>query len=253
MRAAKLTNRWISGCWWERDVSPDEHVVRTKHGLLKCRSVRRKPPGEQWSRRETVEARGTKWNFDAEMDSGISGPPVASRPHEWMPTATAQGEIPTVPPLALPPEDHVPEMRGQGVHAKALRIRAFWSEIGRTPGCLACDTPSMVVSETATIPRFASGPRHLDTTCSHECVTFPDPRVEIHWIPSRRGQKTTSVTDNENLADRMDEDNFRRRPATSHQLEPVDDENVSKKARVARNVLHIRGEDNVKFDVNEEA
>ena len=51
----------------------------------------------------------------------------------------------------------------------------------------------------------------------------------------------------------MDEDNFRRGPATSQQLEPVDDENVSKKARVARNVLHIRGEDGVKFDVNEEA
>ena len=65
--------------------------------------------------------------------------------------------------------------------------------------------------------------------------------------------KTTFVTDNENLVDRMDEDNFRRGPATSHQLEPVDDENVSKKARVARNVLHIRGEDSVKFEVNEEA
>ena len=51
----------------------------------------------------------------------------------------------------------------------------------------------------------------------------------------------------------MKEDNFRRGPATSHQLEPVDDENVSKKARVARNVVHIRGEDSVKFDVNEEA
>ena len=51
----------------------------------------------------------------------------------------------------------------------------------------------------------------------------------------------------------MDEDNFRRGPATSHQLEPVDDENVSKKARVARNVLHIRGEDSMKFDVNEKA
>ena len=51
----------------------------------------------------------------------------------------------------------------------------------------------------------------------------------------------------------MDEDNFRRGPATSYQLEPVDDENASKKARVARNVLHIRGEDSVKFDVNEEA
>ena len=53
-------------------------------------------------------------------------------------------------------------------------------------------------------------------------------RVEVRWVPSRKGQK--------------------QGPATSHQLEPVDDENVSKKARVARNVLHIRGEDSVKFD-----
>ena len=60
VRAAKLTNRWISGCRWGRDASLDEHLVGTKHGLLKCRSVRRRPPGEQWSRRETVEARGTK-------------------------------------------------------------------------------------------------------------------------------------------------------------------------------------------------
>ena len=30
------------------------------------------------------------------MDSGISGPQVASRPDEEMPTATARGEIPTV-------------------------------------------------------------------------------------------------------------------------------------------------------------
>ena len=58
VRAAKLTNRWISGCWWGRDASSDEHLVGTKHGLLKCRSVRRKLPGEQWSRRETIEARG---------------------------------------------------------------------------------------------------------------------------------------------------------------------------------------------------
>ena len=71
VRAAKLTNRWIRGCWWRRDASSDEHLVGTKHGLLKCRSVRRKPPGEQWSRRETIEARGMKWNFNVEMDSGI--------------------------------------------------------------------------------------------------------------------------------------------------------------------------------------
>ena len=112
VRAAKLTNRWISGCWWGRDASSHEHLVRTKHGLLKCRSVRRKPLGEQWSRRETVEARGTKWNFDVENFSGVSGPLFTSRPDEGMPTATAPTEIPTVPPPAPPPEEHVPEIRG---------------------------------------------------------------------------------------------------------------------------------------------
>ena len=112
VRAAKLTDRWISGCWWGRDASSDEHLVGTKHGMLKCRSVRRKPPGEQWSRRETIEARGAKWNFDVEMDSGMSGPPVTSRPDEGMPTAMAQREIPTVPPPAPLPEEHVPEIRG---------------------------------------------------------------------------------------------------------------------------------------------
>ena len=51
------------------------------------------------------------------------------------------------------------------------------------------------------------------------------------------------MTDNENLANRMDEDNFQRGPATSLRLEPVYDENVSKEARLARNVLHIRCEE----------
>ena len=51
-------------------------------------------------------------------------------------------------PPAPPPEEHVPEMRGQGVHAKALRIRAFWSEIGSTPGCPACVTPGPGKSHT---------------------------------------------------------------------------------------------------------
>ena len=92
--------------------SSDEHLVVTKHGLLKCRSVRRKPTGVQWSRRETVEARGTKWNFDEEMDSGVSGPTLEPRRDEGLPTGAAPMEIPTVPPLAPPPEENVHEIRG---------------------------------------------------------------------------------------------------------------------------------------------
>ena len=94
----------------------DEHMgqwllVGTKHGLLKCRSVRRKPPGEQWSRRETIEARDTKWNVDVEVDSGIPGPTLESRRDEGMLTSTAPMEIPTVLPPAPPPETHVFEMQ----------------------------------------------------------------------------------------------------------------------------------------------
>ena len=190
---------WISGCWWGRDASSDENLVGTKHALLKCRSVRRKPPGEQWSRRETDEARGTKWNFDVEMDSGVSGPPVTSRPDEGMPTATTREEIPTVPPPAPPPEEHVPEMRGQGVHAKALRIRAFWSEIGRTPGCPACETPSPGKSHTLVNARRIkmSGTRaaeqHQRRRRNVELLEIQIhdrwTRVEVRRIPSRRGQK----------------------------------------------------------------
>ena len=83
----------------------------TKHGVLKFRSVRSQPPGEQWSRRETIEARGTKWNYDVEMDSGIPGPTLEPLRDVGMPTATAPMEIPTVPPPAPPPERHVFEMQ----------------------------------------------------------------------------------------------------------------------------------------------
>ena len=60
VRAAKL---WISGSWWGRDAFSDEHLVGTKHDLLKCRSVRRKPPGES----NGVDVKGSK----LEARSGI--------------------------------------------------------------------------------------------------------------------------------------------------------------------------------------
>ena len=81
----------------------------TKYGLLQRRSVRRKPPGEQWSRRETVGARGTKWIFNVEMDPGISLTPTASRRDEGTATATAT-DATTAPEPPPQPDSHVPEM-----------------------------------------------------------------------------------------------------------------------------------------------
>ena len=135
---------------------------------------------------------------------------VTSRPDEEMPTATAPMEIPTVPPPAPPPEEHVLEMRGQGVHAKALRIRAFWSEIGRTPRCPACETPGPGKSHTRECKTYQDAWEDSRRTASAEeakrgIVGDPDTRP----LDPSSSSKTTSVTDNENLANRMDEDNFR--------------------------------------------
>ena len=98
------------------------------HSATRRRSVRRKPPGEQWSRRETIEAQGTKWNFDVEMDSGIPGPTLEPRRDEGMPTATGPMDFSTVHPPAPPPERHAFEMQvhsnsgGGDVAAKTVMV-----------------------------------------------------------------------------------------------------------------------------------
>ena len=57
--------------------------------------------------------------------------------------------------------------------------------------------------------------------------------------PDPKRLKPTTMTDVENLANHMDQDTSLGTPATSHPLELDAEENVSKKARVARNVLRL--------------
>ena len=117
-----------------------------------------------------------------------------------------------------------------------LRIRAFWSEIGRTPGCLACETPGPVKSHTHECRSYQGAWNESRRKASAEeakrgIVADPDARpldpIGSSTDPEPKRTKTTPATDNENQTDQVDEDNFR---ATSHQLEAVDDGNVSKKA-----------------------
>ena len=97
VRAAKLTNRWISGSWWRRDASSDDHLVgTTAENHLESNGVDVK--------RSKLEARSGI--FDVEMDSEIPGPTLEPRRDEGMPTATAAMET-TVLPRAPPPEKHV--------------------------------------------------------------------------------------------------------------------------------------------------
>ena len=69
----------------------------------------------------------TKWNFDVEMDTGVPGPHLESRRDEGMPTATAQEEIPTVPPLAPPlqPDSLGPENARTRNACKSTQDQSF--------------------------------------------------------------------------------------------------------------------------------
>ena len=104
-------------------------------------------------------------------------------------------------------------MRGQGVHAKALRIRAFWSEIGRTLGCPACESPGPGESHSRECRTYQDAWDESRRTASAEeakrgIVGDPDTRPldpsGSSTNPEPKGTQTTSVTDNENVADQMD-------------------------------------------------
>ena len=72
-----------------------------------------------------------------EMDSGTHGPTLEPRGDEGMPTATAPMEIPTVPPPAPPPGEHIPEIRvhsnsGGGDVASKMKMVICGSSLRRS-------------------------------------------------------------------------------------------------------------------------
>ena len=129
---------------------------------------------------------------------------MVSRRDEGTATATAT-ETTTAPEPPPQPDSNVPEMRGQGVHTKALRIRAIWSEIGRTPGCLACETPGPGKSHTRQCKTYQDAWDESRRTASAEeakrgVAADPDTRPldpsGSSMDPEPKRTKTTSVTDN---------------------------------------------------------
>ena len=97
--AAKLSNRWVRGVWWGRDPASDEHLVGTKFGVLKCRSLRRRPPHEQWSQDDTREAKHAKWDFDPSRTyvaiESEATPPTFEQQRRTQEEAGTSGKLPT--------------------------------------------------------------------------------------------------------------------------------------------------------------
>ena len=136
---------------------------------------------------------GQNWNFEREMDSGIPGPPLTSRPDEGIPTATTQGKMLTVLPPAPPPEDHLPEMRAQGVHAYQSLLVTYRQDswmpgmrFSRSGDHTLASANRIKMSGTRAAEQHQRRRRNVELLkiLIHDRWT----RVEVRWIPSRRGQ-----------------------------------------------------------------
>ena len=134
------------------------------------------------------------------------------------------------------------------MHAETLRVKAFWSEVGRILGCRACEAPGPEKSYTRECQTYQdawdeSRRNEAAEEAKRGVAADPDTRPldpsSSSTDPKPKRTKTTTLADTDNSADKMDVDNFQGHPQTL--------------IRVARNALHIRGEDGLKFDVNEEA
>ena len=185
-------------------------------------------PSRDGSNRETGEARGTNWNFDVDMDVGVPAPLELRR----------QEVIPTVPPPALPPEHDSQESK--------MRV----SEVGRPLGCPACETPGPGKSHTRECKTCQDAWEESRRTATAEEVkrgvevdqdTRPLDPSSTSTDPDPKGLNLATVTDVETPAGQMDQDTSLSTPTTSHPLDPD-----------AEKAHHIRGEDELKFDVNEE-
>ena len=117
---------------------------------------------------------------------------------DGMSTATTQGEVPTVPPPAPPPEDHVPEMRGQGVHAKASGSEPSGQKSAELPDARHARLPvqgshTVVNASRIKMPGTRAAEPHQRRRRNVELLQIQKhdhwTRVEVRRIPSRRGRK----------------------------------------------------------------
>ncbi len=56
-----MDERWHAGIWLGAIQTPDETIVGTPEGVVKARSVRRKPLADRWSKSELGGMKGSPW------------------------------------------------------------------------------------------------------------------------------------------------------------------------------------------------
>ena len=120
---AKIDSRWRLGVWLGKEIESDEHIVVTKTGIFKGRSIRPLPPTEvpedlyqtlQWEQTEQVT------------------PPQEGQPPMVLPSGTGPAGV----AVGLTRQTDI------AGNERTKNFREFVKECGATEACPACDRPS---------------------------------------------------------------------------------------------------------------
>ena len=130
MKRSKFDTTFVTGVYLGRAIESDEHCVGTKRGVVSVRTVRPYDADNIWNATVIGEMKGTPWNLD-----GSDGDNFA---------------FVEVEPEFLP-------QKGGDLTTQAQNLREFWTTMGKTAGCKACENP---------------GGRHHSNACKRRQMTF---------------------------------------------------------------------------------
>ena len=128
---SKVESKLRDGIWLGIVDRTEEAIIGTEHGIVKCRTVKRRPEGQQWSREALEKTKGTVQQ------------PVPGSHNDRIPTGiVGEDDKPVRTTASRAPKDVPPRSQPSTRLAKAPRaMKIFIKDVekyGATPGCQAC-------------------------------------------------------------------------------------------------------------------
>ena len=130
----KVDDRFLDGIFVGMRMRSDEILVATEHGVVKTRTIRRRPEEEQWDRDFAGRVKGSPRQPDPNIQSDYVSSAISKRRVEedhGVPRVIGQPDDEEVPREVNRPAEE-PSMRKMYVKKKDVE------KYGRTPGCPGC-------------------------------------------------------------------------------------------------------------------
>ena len=113
--------RFLYGTWLGIDLRTGEILVGTTSGVVRARTIKRRPEPERWSAEQALGVRGVPWQPTPGIDS------------DRLPTAVRR------PPMAGDPDAPVPPCTEPGQIARRAKLtKEDFEKYGFTEGCIGC-------------------------------------------------------------------------------------------------------------------